>query len=798
MPSLLPNYLKTAVRSLRRGRIYTGINILGLGLGIGCCLLIALFLQYELSFDRHHSNADRIFRVVSERQVGDSVESMSNAPFPTGPTLSANFPEIEEVARLFRATNGASVRYADGLYTEPRFYFTDASVFDVFTIPFRAGDPASALRAPNGVVITERAALRYFRGADPIDKTIKATLLGRTGDLVVTGVVETPPAQSHFDFDFLVPFDSELNGWNQGPPRWETGMLGAWTYVLLPDKRAALSLESKLAAFVDNHAPIAMHGSLAFSLQHLPDIHLRSHRIDELGANGSMMYLYVFAGVALLILLIACINFVNVTTAQSFRRVREVGVRKALGAGRGQLVRQYLSESLVLSFGAVLVALALVALTLPYFRSAIGIPLFLDVLANPSILVFLGGVWLVTGVLSGLYPAFVISRFSPVKAVKGTVSMGRARLLSLRTALSVGQFAASAILLVILLNILNQLDYIEHRELGFEQDQLLVLTGSGASFDVLKRELTASPSVTSVTVTSRVPAGRHLARRSVVPQGVDRENVQNVPFLRVEQDFVSTLQMRVTEGRDFVAGDQQAILVNEAAVRAFGWTDGAIAKQVTELDRGSERVWNVVGVIENSHFESLHASVEPLILAGGINSGSRVIARISPHDISGAIDHIQTTWARLSPETPASFYFMDENIDAMYVQERRLRNVLQGFAALAIFISCIGLFGVVALSTQQRRKEVGIRKALGATATDIVMLLSQQYVALVACAMLVAAPVAYIVADRWLAGFAYNTGVSGLSFLIAAGSVLLLALGTTAWQSLGAARVAPVESLRND
>lgn len=792
------NYLKVALRHLLKYKVYSGINIVGLAVGICCCVLIVLYIQFELGYDRHHAQFDRIFRVVSERQVGGSVEEMANVPFPTGPALAANFPEIVESARLLRATNGASIKYADKLFTEDLFFFADPAVFEVFTFDLVSGDPASALVAPNSAVITERMAEKYFGTEQPIGKTISVTLLGKTGDLVVTGIIKNPPVNAHFDLDFLVPFASVLNGWNQGPIRWDSGILGAWTYLLLTDKKEAASLAQKFPVFVQTHLPPSMQGSLTFSLQPLTRIHLHSHRVGELGANGNIVYIYILAGIALLVLLLACANFVNLSTALSIQRAKEVGIRKTFGAGQKQLIGQYLGEAFLISFVAITLAVGLVKLALPLLQSIMGKPLSLDIANDSYIFATLIGMWVMTSLLAGLYPAFVLSSFRPIKVLKGRSDGSVGKKLSLRKVMIVSQFSVAIILLITFWTILDQLDYIKHKELGFKQEQLLVITGqSGVSFEAMKHELKKSPDILNMTVTSRVPGGRHLASSLITPEGSDAETRLQIPFLKVEYEFLRTFGLKLTDGRDFSPSDQHAVILNEAAVQAFGWQSGALGKELVQFSRGTEQAWHVIGVVKDVHFESLHTEVEPLILAGGISFGSRIIVRVSPDDIAGTVAHIRQTWATFSPESPLDFYFLDEDLTQLYLQEERLSKVIQWFTVLAILISCIGLFGLIAFSTGQRAKEMGIRKVLGATVADIVMLLSREFVVLVATALILAIPVAYLVVDQWLAVFAYRVEVSSLTFLFAGGLVLILALFIAASRSTKVALVNPVETLRS-
>lgn len=794
---MLLAYLKTAFRQLLRHKSYTAIHLVGLALGIGCCLLALLYLRFEYGYDRHHDHAERIYRVVSERRVGEAQAAMANAPLPAGPALAEAFPEIEASVRLLRATNGAALQRAEQRFTEPLFFFADPAVFDVFTLPFVLGDPATALRAPHSVVLTERMRTKYFGAEDPLGQTIQATLLGQTGELVVTGVIADPPAQSHFDVDLLVPFASPLNGWNQGPPRWETGMLGAWTYLRLAEPSQAAPLAEKLPGFVADHVPTAAQPHLTFSLQRLTDIHLHSHRVAELGTNGRVTDLHLFGGVALLVLLLAGINFVNLSTAQALRRAKEVGIRKAFGAARRQLVGQYLGEALLVSLAAAVLGLALAVGGLPVFGAVMGKALAVVWWRDAGLLVAALGLGTGMGVLAGWYPALVLARYGPLQALRGQTEGGPRRWVSLRHGLLVGQFAAALLLLVALWTVLAQVDFLKNRALGFDEEQLVVITNrSGVPFPAFKEALQRSPHIRHVTVTARVPGGRHLARTQVTPEGRPAETKIQTSFLRVEQDFPKTLALTLRAGRDFTATDQHAVLVNEAAVQAFGWHEGALGKTVVQHDRGEARRWQVIGVVADVHFASLHTAAEPMILAGGIHHGSRILARLSPDDPAEAVAHLQRTWATFSPATPLDFYFLDTALDRQYRQEERLRALVQAGALLALFLAGIGLFGLVALSAEQRRREMGIRKVLGASLRHLLASFAGQYVAMLGAGAVLALPLAYLATERWLSAFAYRVDVGIGVYLLALLGVGVLTLSIVVGRSLSVAAAHPVETLR--
>jgi len=769
-----------------------------LALGISCCILVFVYLRFEFSYDRHHDQGERIFRLVSERKIGEVVEQTANSPFPAGPELARVYPEIAQSTRLLRATNGASVGFEDHLFIEDLFFFADENVFDVFTYKFVAGTSEAALSGLDHVVITERAAQKYFGNENPIGQRITARLLNRSSELVVTGVVQNPPANSHFQFDFLTPFESPINGWIGAKNVWESGTLGAWTYLMLSDIKSAETLESKFPEFVSSYLPEEAQQSIRFSLQPLYDIHFHSHLIGELDVNGQIIYSYIFAVIGFLVLLIACVNFVNLAAAQSVKRAKEVGVRKAMGAKKSQLVGQFLSEAFVLSLVAILLALVIAKSALPYFSHIFGKPLSIDLLSG-EIISSLVVLWILTGFLAGSYPAFVISQFDPVKAIQRKVAAFNVRKVSFGQGLIVFQFAVSTILLVVLWGILNQVDYVKTKGLGFNKEQLIVIAGANdISFDLLKNELQKNPEILGVTVTARVPGGRQL-RSSLFHDSHDATPVPlQMHYLRVEKDFLSTLQFELIEGKDFDGSSERTVIINERAAEELGWQQEVIGRELVQVRNGQEESKRVIGVIKDVHYESLYAEVKPLVLSSGINFGSRIIVRMSPGDIAGSLDYINATWNELSPDSPLDFYFLDEDINRMYAQEERLSNILKSVTILALIITHIGLFGLLAFFAEQRTREIGIRKILGASAIDNLHFLSRQYGGLILLSMIIALPLAYTIMDWWLQNFAYRTPISGWTFIGAMGIVLLFASSMFIVQTIKVSLINPTQMLKYD
>ncbi len=796
---MIYNYVKIALRNYSAHKNYFLVNLSGLAVGIGCCLLILLYIRFEFSYDKYHEKHERIFRLESERRVGANIEKLANVPFPAGPAVAREFPEIIESVRLFKATNGASVQHWDNLFAEKRFYFSDPNVFDVFSFEFLVGDSRDALSTPKSIVITERMANKYFGRKEVVGQTLVVRVLGRSMDFAITGVVYNPPPNSHFQFDFLVPFESELNLWNSGEPRWDSGILGTWTYLLLESKDDARKIESKLPAFVQTNVSEPASNQLAFSIRALTDIHLTSHRIGELGSNVSINQIYIFSTIAILVLFIACINFTNLTIAQYFRRAKEVGVRKAIGAQKLQLVQQFLGEALLTCLLAIILSVGIIELILPTFNSIAGTAIELNLFNDLDFWLITAGIWIISGLLAGSYPALFLSRTRPAQALKGSLALHSHKGSILRASPLIGQFAVSMILVVVLWTINDQLAYIKDKALGFSKEHLIVITAqSEVDFPTFKNELKTNPGILGATVTARVPAGRHLSDGLFHAGDRNDDSRVQVPFLKVEKDFVQTLDLTLLDGRDFMEGDDRSIIISKAAKQELGLHDSPLGSEIVQRLGEVEKVWTVIGIVEDVHFESLHSSVKPLILGGGISHGSRIIVRISPMNVNETVEHIQTTWAKLNSASPIQFYFMEDNINRSYIQESRLGMVVNIFTWVTLFVTCIGLFGLVSLSSENRRKEVGIRKVLGASAPGIVSLLSKQMMWQMLIAFVFAAPIAALITNKWLQGFAYRVDISVHYFLFAGFLAVFIALLTVSTKIIKVALTNPVDVLRCD
>ena len=804
---MLRNYLKTALRVLRAQFGYALFNLLGLAVGMAACLLIVLFVRHELSYDRYHTQSDRIYRLV---EVIEGAEESSSVPFPTGPTLQETFPHlVEHAVRFFNfqaptltlsyEPPGGSLRR----FNEPRLFFADSTVFEVFDFPLQRGDPRHVLAEPNTIIVTRAMAQKYFGDADPIGKVLQFE--GRH-DLRVTGVLGDIPDASHFQLDALISFESlkPING--EIPDTWYWNP--CWTYVLLREGVGPETLEDQFPDFVTAHFHPAIVDKTSMYLQPLTDIHLHSHLDFEIEANSSMAYVYIFSVIAGFILLIACINFMNLATARSARRAQEVGVRKAVGARRGQLVRQFLGESVGLSLLALLLAVPLARSLLPVMNRMAHTSLTLDLtdgwLMGGLVLVAIG-----VGLGAGVYPALLLSAFDPTQVLKDSLPLGmQGRSALLRRVLVVVQFALSIVLIVGAIVAFQQLRFLQNARLGFDQEQVVMVPMLRSElpmrYGAAKDELLTHPGVRAVTIAEDV-LGSKYQTGTYRPEGMN--DPQQYLRMFVHDDFVEVMGIELVAGRSFskrrdYGGDpaKSVVLINEAMVEHLGWEtpEQAVGKM---LARGTE----VVGVTRNFHYASLRQRVGPFVLHRLHDQpdmlsffGRYLAVRIGPDDVPRTLAHIEATWKAFAPHQSFDYFFMDEDLDRLYRAEATLGQLAAAFAILAIAIACLGLFGLVAYTVTQRTKEIGIRKVLGASAPSILALLAKDFVRLVGVAFVLAVPVAYLCVDQWLGGFAYRVVLRPWVFVVAGMLVLLIALLTVSVQSLKTAFASPAQSLHHE
>lgn len=812
---MFKNYLKIAFRNLLKYRAYSFINILGLTIGMTCCILILLYVQDELSYDRYNEKANRIYRVTREwlNQDGSTSLHLGHVAPPIAPLLKNDFPDIIAAVRIL-GIGRPLINYQDKYFEEDHFFAADPEIFKIFTLPLLKGNPETALQEPNGVVITDEMAQKYFDAEEPMGKVIN--LDGLT-DLKVTGVMTKTPRNSHFHFDFLASMKGLEQIW--GPDEFESwGSNNYATYLLLPENYDHKYLLAQFPDFIDRHygsaiqaatgEPPAQKPSLRnkLHLQHLTDIHLHSHLDSEIEANGNIIYVYIFSSVAIFILLIACVNFMNLATARSANRAKEVGLRKVVGADRKRLILQFLGETTFLAFISLAFAIFLVELLLPWFGSFVGKALRLSYSNNFLVLAGLLGLALLVGIIAGSYPAFFMSRFQPAAVLKGTRSSSYKS--NFRTALVVSQFAISIILIISMGVVYNQLEYCKTKDLGLNKEHIVVLPASDQMIERyagFKSRLLQSPEIVSVSASKRVPSARLLDSSGARIINGDSEEPINfrIANVRVDHDFIDTYGIQLAAGRNFSVehptDSTQAFILNETAVRKIGWASAqeAIGKPFGYDARRGE----IIGVVKDFNYESLHQPVAPIVLLISPNSFNQISVRIRAQgqdDVKKTLGFLNSIWQEYRPNFPFTYDFLDVRYERLYQSEHKLGQIFLAFSLLAILIGCLGLFGLASFTAEQRTKEIGIRKVLGASVANLVVLLTREFTILVVFATLVAWPIAYYAMRWWLQDFAYRINLNHQisTFLMAAAVALVIALITVSYQAIKAALTNPVNTLR--
>lgn len=791
---MLKNYLIIGLRNLRRQKGYSFINILGLTIGIGCCLAIAMFVRQEVSYDRHHEHAERIYRLTSRTGISGSGTHFAAAAAPMARVMQDEFPEVLAATRV--RPSSAVVRVGDQTFRERRLYFADSSFFEVFTVPLLRGDASKALRAPNALVLTRATAEKYFGPDDPIGRTLM--LDGEA--FVVSAVAHDPPVTSHFRFELLASLSSLGLPEDAGPEQWISNLV-YYTYLRLQDEESAAAVQARLPALVERSAGNLLDrfgATFSLELQPLTRIHLHSDLTSEIEPTGDVAYVYLFSSAAIFILLIACINFINLATARSIDRGREVGMRKVLGAQRLQLMRQFIVETLIFASVAAVLAVLAVVWALPYLRSVTGYPLQLSVLGEAPMIAAIVGVVLAVGLIAGWYPSMVLTGYRPVEVLKGrfrsTPSGGM-----LRKGLVVVQFAVSIVLLVGTGIVSRQVEYAREQRLGFNSEQVLVasLPESTSRSSALQEMLRGREGVVTVSATDHFPGGP-VNDAVHIPEGAADD--QGIHFWRYNVDFgfVETLQIPIVAGRSFSLehpSDSAAFLINETAARAIGWTD-PVGKTIYQLPSPNPTVrvpGRVIGVVEDFHFESIRNEIKPLIIAIDPRP-EYLIVRLRPEAIDETLALLDDRFEERG--APLEYFFLDARFEALYESEARLGLIFRIFAALAVLVACLGLFALSTYSVQQRTKEIGIRKVLGASVPGITLDLTKGFVSLVLVGFLVAAPVAYVAARMWLQEFAYRISIDADLFLLAGGAAASIAVATISIQSIRAALANPIETLR--
>ena len=796
---MFKNYLTITIRKMVRNKGYTVINISGLALGFACSLLIIAYITTELSYDQYHKNADRIFRLGTEFNIGTMRGKFAISNLPIGEILKKDYPEVVNSTRFRQFDFRTLVEYQDKTFFEENIFFADNSVFEIFTYPFLKGIPKTALSTAYSIVVTEEIALKYFGTEEPIGKQLS---LDNGQKFTVTGVLKNIPDNSHFRFNMLCSFET-FRQWNGAQMERWMGDFNNYTYILLNEKTAYTQLEQKFPPLIEaNIGEIlqAVGGKLDFFLQPLTDIHLSSDIEGDISAPGDIIYIYIFALIAFFILLIACINFMNLTTARSTDRAKEVGMRKVLGANRSKLINQFFGESLIYSFLALSLALLVVRLALPHFSSIAGINLHLDYINTTWLIPGLLGITIFVGILAGSYPALFLSAFRPAEILRGNTKKGK-KGSGLRDILVILQFTISIILISGTLIVLNQINYMKTINPGFDKEHVVVLpvldNSIRESIESIKAELRTNPGILDITISSHIPS--HGARHNAfVPEGYTPEESKMMAAISTDHNFLETLKMELVSGRnfspDFTTDPQQSVIINQTAAQDFGW-ENPIGKTIIELD-GQQTKKTVIGVVKDFHFKSLHNKIDPLFIENSSAYFNTILIRINPTDISGTMTNLENKWRQIDPTGTFDYLFLDEEFDSQYRAEERLSTLFSYFTLIAIFIACLGLLGLASFNAEQKTKEIGIRKVLGASTIKIVLLLSKKFMKWIIMANIIAWPITYFIMINWLQNFAYQTKPGLYLFLLSGIITLIIAMLTVSYQSVKAALANPVNSLK--
>lgn len=772
--SIITHYIKVAMRSLFKSKKYSIINITGLALGMVCCVLILLWVQDELSFDRFHKNNEHLYLLVNEYSSGWSATS----PWSLAPTLKNDFPEIEKATRYFNQT--MLVKYMDNSYYEP-MGFVDADFLEMFSFPLLQGDAASALTVTSSVIISEKAARKYFPDEEPMGKVLT---VNQSLNLTVTGIMKNAPKNSTLTFEMLAPVK------NIGEQRvatwfWETG-----AFVQLKEKANVDELRAKMAGTAKKYDKRIENEKMINGLQPLARVHLYG-----LNNIGPILYIYIFSGVALIVLLVACINFVNLVTAKAFVRGKEIGIRKVVGAEKKQIIFQFYGETLLLSVFAFVLALTLVMLILPHFNLLAEKQLSLDFFHNPILLPGVVLIILITTLFAGSYPALLLSSFRPIQVLKQTTS--RFKESTSRWILVVFQFTISIVFIVVTITMNRQLNYIQNMNLGFNREQVISIPMNDqfrSQYEAFKNRLQQYPEIINITAATSTP--NNIGNVNPVywqGRGPDQYEIMN--YVEVDYDYFETFEMEFVDGRPFsreFPTDRQNYIVNQAALD-YMKMDSPIGKLFSIWTNEGQ----IIGVVKNFHNQSLHNEISPVVMTfNQFIPLSSVFIRVSPENIKSTLTLIEKNWRELAPDYPFQYEFLDEAFHRQYLNEEKIRTLFQYFSSLAIFISCIGLFGLAAFVAQRRTKEFGIRKVSGATVFDIIRLMFMDFGKWLILALIIAIPVAYYAINKWLQNFAYHIDITFWIFVLSGGLALGIALLAICGQAIRAAMTNPIDALR--
>lgn len=812
---MIKNYITIAIRNIYKNKVYSLLNIIGLAIGVMAFTMIMLYVRFELSFDKYSSNADNIYRVITKGSINGNEFNLSASPAPVGAAFVEEIPGVINFTRV-RNFGFPVIRYKDKVFSEERWFNADSSFFEVFDLDLIQGDTKTALKEPNTVVLTKSTAERYFGSEDPMGKTLNSD---RRRDYVVTGVIADPPMNTHFHYDFLSSLMTYPDQANNG--MWVSNNF--YTYILLDKNTPPEQVASEFPRMVTKYAGpqieqflgvswdklVEQGSAYGFFLQPVTDIHLKSDLDYEVEQNGNMLYIKIFSIVALFILVIACINFMNLATARSTKRAKEVGVRKTLGSKRSQLIQQFLMEAIILSFISFVVAILLVKLFLPAFNTLGGFQLELNLLSDPLILPAIILLMLLVGGISGSYPAFYLASFNPLKVLKGSPSSNGHKSW-LRSGLVIFQFTISITLFTGTMVIYNQLKYIQNKDLGYNKEHVVIVEKTddiGAVINSFKEDLKQDPRIISVSNSTSL-VGHNFDSNVKQIQGEPLENAILFTNFYADGSYSETYGLELVKGRFFSddrPSDTLSAVINETAANIMG-IDDPIGKIIVNGNNDPENptLTPIIGVVKDFHMQSLHTEIRPMLLQpsmllqsfGGNGAGRYTAIKIVAEDTKGTVGYIEDVWKKYAIDQSFEYTFLDDDFEQLYLDEERTRKIVTIFTVLALFIASLGLFGLSSYIAEQRTKEVGIRKVLGASVPNIYLLLSKDILKLVAIATVISWPITYMTMNRWLENFAYRIEFNQLLFIISGAIAFIIAQATVTSQALRAANSNPVKALK--
>ncbi|HET9278022.1 MAG TPA: FtsX-like permease family protein [Flavitalea sp.] len=799
---MFKNYLRVAFRNLYKNKMYSLVNIIGLTIGITSCLLIGIYITHELRYDRFHVNADRIVRVTMDYSFGDEAVTVATTGTKVGPQFKRIFPEIEAYTRTLKIAR--AVKYEDKLFEEKNFFYADSAFLGTFFFPLQAGDPVTALNTPDKILVTPATARKYFGTADPLGKVLR---VGENKDFIVTGVIAEAPTNSQIQYDFVASFTSQnaskREQWNEA---------NYITYLLLHEKTDIAALQKRISAYMkevsQKELSLSGNGYLTYHIEPLGRIHLHSS-LQGFEPNNNITYIYILGIIALLVLSIASVNYMNLATAQSAGRTAEIGIRKVLGAKKGQIFKQFIGESLFLAAVAIIFTLLIARLILPFFNQLSGKEFQPSVILHPVSVIALLILGSIVALVAGSYPALVLSNLKLIKILKAGFSFSSGSS-ALRKSLIVFQFVISIFLIICTIIIVQQLSFIKNKDLGYNKEQLVVLPLDNKmrpGYDDLKKRLLNQQGVQSVGAAYEEPTDIGWGDGIIIGTASNQSNELSVNAIPVDEDFIKTMGMKIIAGSDYTQTDIQqfdttdndrnlkyTFILNETAVKTIGWKpEEAIGKILAKGREGT-----VKGVVKDFHFKSMHEPISPLVIFLDKRSTQKIFIKIDGKNVESTLQRLEKIWKESVSHRPFEYHFLDEDYEALYETEQRTAAIFTSFSTLAIVLACLGLFALTAYSVVQRTKEIGIRKILGATIGNIVSLLSKEFVLLVLLAILIATPLAWLAANKWLQDFTYRIDLKWWVFVLAGMITVLIALLTVSFQAIKAALTNPVKNLRTE